>query len=296
MQTFRFNFKAMGCDCEVVIGADGKGGAFSAAQSAVGEITRIEQKYSRYLDSGVVARINALAGQDGAVECDDETIFLLDHADWMHNSSGGLFDITSGVLRHAWDFNTARLPEKKKVEMFLDLIGWDRVERDGSRVRLARKGMQLDLGGIGKEYAADRAAEIIHEKGIRHGYVNMAGDIRVIGVQHDGQPWTIGVRDPVNPEKLFASIPLYGGALATSGDYERCVVVDGRTYSHIINPRTGYPVDFWRSVSVVAPRTLMAGSCSTIAMLKEKDGLGYLEGSGLLYLAVDKSGKIHHKD
>jgi thiamine biosynthesis lipoprotein len=296
MEKFRFDFKALGCGSEILVVVESKGVAITATEAAVAEITRIEQKYSRYQTGSLISRLNDSAGADGFLACDEETASLLRHADDMYVASSGLFDVTSGVMRRAWDFNRTSLPDKKKIERLLELIGWNKVERDGNSVRLSRKGMQLDLGGIGKEYAADRAAEVLHGKGIRHGYVNMAGDIRVVGVQPDGQPWKIGVRDPLKSGKMLATVPLYGGALATSGDYERCIVVDGRQYGHIINPLTGYPVDYWRSVSVVAPTALQAGSCSTIVMLKEKDGLDHLNASGLMYLAVDKYGKIHHRD
>ncbi len=134
-------------------------------------------------------------------------------------------------------------------------------------------GMELDFGGFGKEYAADRAAAMIHGKGVRHGYVNLAGDIRVVGPKLDESPWLIGIQDPRNKSRTIASIPLFTGALATSGDYERFIEVDGHRYCHIINPRSGYPVTYWRSVTVVAPLAITAGSYSTIAMLKEADGL-----------------------
>jgi thiamine biosynthesis lipoprotein len=294
MDIYRFGFKAMGCGCEVVAACTGKALALSAAEAAIQEVTRIEQKYSRYNPDSVVSMINAQAGI-GSVACDRETFILLRFAAALFERSNGLFDATSGVLRRAWDFNKPELPEKTVLDGLLELVGWDKVEYDDSAVRLAHMGMQIDLGGIGKEYASDRAAELLHEKGVRHGYVNMGGDIRVVGPKPDGEAWTIGVRDPQCTEKMFASIPLHSGALATSGDYERFFEVDGRRYSHILDPRTGYPVDYWRSVTVVAHSASEAGSCTTIAMLKGPEGLDYLETSGLMYLAVDQSGKIYHR-
>jgi thiamine biosynthesis lipoprotein len=294
MEMYRFGFEAMGCACEVVAACSGKALALSAAEAAIHEVTRIEQKYSRYNPDSVVSMINAQAGI-GSVACDQETILLVRFAGELFERSGGLFDATSGVLRRAWDFNKSELPGKTVLDGLLELVGWDKVEYDDSEIRLVEKGMQIDLGGIGKEYASDRAAELLHEKGIMHGYVNMAGDIRVVGPKPDGEPWTIGVRDPRSNEKMFASLPLYSGALATSGDYERFFEVDGRRYCHILDPRTGYPVDYWRSVTVVAHSASEAGSCTTIAMLKGPEGLDYLETSGLMYLAVDQSGKIYHR-
>ncbi|NTW51903.1 MAG: FAD:protein FMN transferase [Chlorobiaceae bacterium] len=294
MDIFRFGFKAMGCGCEVVVTCSGKEEALLAAEAAIKEITRIEQKYSRYTPDSIVTRINEKAGIDG-VDCDGETMALMRYAGMLHEQSGGLFDVTSGVLNRAWDFNKPELPGKEAVESLLELVGWNKVLIDGNTVRLGRKGMQLDLGGLGKEYAADSAAKVLYGKGIRHGFVNLAGDIRVVGAQPGDEPWKVGIRDPGCAGKLLASIPLGSGALATSGDYERYIEVMGHRYSHILNPRTGCPVDYWGSVSVVATSAIEAGSRATIAMLKGPDGLDYLSASGLMYLAVDKSGKIYHR-
>jgi FAD:protein FMN transferase len=295
MEIFRFGFKAMGCGCEVVAAGYGRGAVLTAAEAAMQEVTRIERKYSRYREESVVSTINGEAGM-GAVECDEETMLLLRHADSLHRESGGKFDLTSGVLRKAWDFTRPVLPARHVIERLLQLVGWEEVELREASIRLPRKGMEIDLGGIGKEYASDRAAEVLYEKGIRHGYVNMAGDIRVVGLKPDGAPWTIGVRDPRVAGKTLASIPLFSGALATSGDYERFIEVGGRRYCHLLDPRTGFPVDFWRSVTVIASTALDAGSRTTVAMLKGSEGLDYLKSSGLSYLAIDSAGRMYHKD
>lgn len=295
MDIYRFGFKAMGCGCEVVVACSGKGLALSAADAAIQEVTRIERKYSRYRPDSIVTGINDHAG-GGRVACDEETMLLLRHAESLYQKSGGLFDATSGVLRRAWDFDRAVLPEKRVIQSLLPLVGWNMVELDDSGIRLSRKGMQVDLGGIGKEYASDRAAEILYDKGIRHGYVNMAGDIRIAGLKPDGSPWTIGVRDPRRPGKMIASIPLFSGALATSGDYERFIEVGGRRYCHILDPRTGYPAACWSSVTAIAATALDAGSCTTIAMLKGHAATDFLAATGYHYLAVDASGRIFHQD
>ena len=295
MEIYRFGFSAMGSRCEIVLSSSRKKEAHSIAALGIKEVKRIEYKYSRYRPDSLISRINAAAGAD-FVECDEETVSLFQYADTLYETSGGLFDITSGVMRHAWDFSKPEVPEEESLFPILNLIGWDRVERQGSTIRLPASGMQIDFGGIGKEYAADRAATILHSKGGRYGYVNLGGDIRAIGPKPDGKPWSIGIQDPRNRERMIASIPLYSGALATSGDYERYFEVDGRRYCHIINPKTGYPVMEWQSVTILAPLTITAGSCSTIAMLKESDGLTFLENSCMRYLAIDRRGKIFHKN
>ncbi len=283
----------MKSNCEVVLVAESKDKGQAIAAHAIAEVSRIERIYSRYRPESIVSRINAAAGQN-SVSCDSETITLLQYADKLYETSSGLFDITSGVLRKAWNFSEAALPSPETLSSLLPLIDWKRVEQKDDRVHLPVAGMELDFGGFGKEYAADRAAAVIHGKGVRSGYVNLAGDIRVIGPKPDGTAWVIGIQDPRHREKTIASIPLFSGALATSGDYERFFEADGKRYCHIIHPRTGYPVTYWRSVTVVAPLAITAGSYSTIAMLKEDDGLAFLKDSGMDYLAVDKFGRIYH--
>jgi thiamine biosynthesis lipoprotein len=295
MDSFHFRFEAMGSGCEVVIAAGSKEDAKSIAGCAIEEVSRIERKYSRYRTDSIVSRINTAAGHDW-VECDDETLSLFEYADTMYESSAGLFDITAGVLRHSWDFGSAVLPDQSVLSSQCGLINWKSVERQGNSVRLPIVGMEFDFGGFGKEYAADRAAALVHGKGVRNGYVNLAGDIRVVGPRFDESPWMIGIQDPRHKSRTIASIPLFTGALATSGDYERFFEVDGHRYCHILHPHTGYPVTYWRSITVVAPLAITAGSYSTIAMLKEADGLAFLENSGMGYLAVDQLGEMYYKN
>lgn len=294
MDTRRVTFHAMAALNEVVLAADDAAAADALARRAIAEVARIEAAYSRYRGDSIVSRINAAAG-GAAVECDDETLALLAHAEQLHRASGGLFDITSGVLRRAWNFRQPRVPSRSEIEALLPLVGWPEVERDGRRVRLPRAGMELDFGGFGKEYAADRAAALLADAGVRHGYVNLAGDIRVVGPRPDGTPWRIGIRHPRRAGSVLATIPLAHGALATSGDYERSFVHDGVRYCHVLNPRTGWPVRHWQSVSVLAPLAVLAGSLSTIAMLAEAQAPALLEAHAADYLAVDSEGRIHRK-
>jgi thiamine biosynthesis lipoprotein len=287
----RWPFGAMASRCEIVLAAPDERAAHAIARDAEAEVARIETAYSRYRPDSIVSRINAAAGGD-AVECDDETCGLLDYADHLHRASGGLFDITSGVLRRAWDFRHPRLPEAGRLAALLPLVDWTAVRREGRWTSLRRAGMEIDFGGFGKEYAAERAAAVMVRAGVRHGYVNLGGDMRFLGPQPDGRPWRIGIQDPRARDGVVAGIDVSQGALATSGDYERFFDLDGRRYCHVLNPRTGMPVSHWRSVSVLAPLAVLAGSVSTIAMLKEAEGLAFLAASGVSYLAVDGTGKV----
>lgn len=290
MSIYSVNFKAMGSRCEVRLAAADQPQANTLAQMAIAEVHRIELKYSRYRPDSVVSEITAQAGF-GWVECDEETKALFDFADALYRQSGGAFDVTSGVLRHAWNFHEPRVPSASHLEVLRQLVDWQSVERDGSLIRMPRAGMELDFGGFGKEYAADRAAGVLMEYGVRYGYINLGGDIRVLGPQPDGRPWLMGIQDPRDMGRLVASIPMEGGALATSGDYERFFQVGAQRCSHILHPHTGHPVDCWRSISILAPSALIAGGGATIAMLKQVHAQAFLEETGLHYFMVDSDGR-----
>jgi FAD:protein FMN transferase len=265
-----------------------------AAEDAIADVLRIEAKYSRYRDDSVTSRINAAAGR-AAVGVDDETYALLNYADQCHAQSDGLFDITSGVLRRAWNFRREppRIPTTEELAELLPLIAWRDVEWSERGVRLARAGMEIDFGGIGKEYAADRVATILLGRGMRHGFVNLGGDIRAIGPQPDGTPWRAGIRHPRIQDAAVAGFDLFEGALATSGDYERYFDIDGKRYCHILDPRTGMPVTDWQSVSVAAPLCVVAGSCATIAMLRGAAAADFLDAQGVAWIGVAADGTIH---
>jgi thiamine biosynthesis lipoprotein len=267
-----------------------------ALDAAAAEVVRIEQAYSRYRPDSIVSRINAAAGSANAIPVDDETAALLQFADRLHRESDGLFDITSGVLRRVWDFKAARPPTRAAVSAVLPLVGWAAVEFDGRCIRLPRTGMELDFGGFGKEYAADRAAHVLREAGLRHGYVNLGGDLRLLGPMPDGRPWHLGIAHPRRPGQVIVSVELRTGALATSGDYERYFERKGRRYCHLLNPFTGWPVQHWQSISIVAPACLAAGALSTVAMLKGPQAPAFLSAQGVAWIAVDAQGEVHQHD
>jgi FAD:protein FMN transferase len=266
---------------------------------AILEVQRIEQKYSRYRADSIVSRINVAAGTGLALTVDAETAALLDFAQSLHSLSDGLFDITSGVLRRAWDFKNKIVPAQKTLDAVLPLIGWSQVHWCESAIKLPLQGMELDFGGFGKEYAADRAMAVLTAAGQRHGFINLGGDIRVLGPRANGTPWRFGIQHPRadaggcnttdsrSESKTIAHVDLMAGALASSGDYERYFEHEGKRYCHILNPITGWPVEHWASVSVTAPACVAAGALSTIAMLKGKDATLFLETQATSYLAVD---------
>lgn len=287
-----FDFDAMASPCELRLQGEDETRLHRAAQAAIDEVRRIEKKYSRYDEASVVSRINAAAGDGQAIEVDAETASLLDFAARLHALSGGLFDITSGVLRRAWDFRVPRVPAQGEIDALLPLIGWDKVRWSEGRIALPRAGMQIDFGGFGKEYAADRAAEVLRAAGVAHGFVNLGGDIRVVGPRGDGRGWRLGIRHPRREDALLRSVELRAGALATSGDYERFFEIDGRRYGHLLDPRAGWPVVYWQSVSVIAPTCTAAGAACTIAALQGESGRDFLAMQGLPAVLADAEGRM----
>ena len=173
-------------------------------------------------------------------------------------------------------------------------VGWSKVRHSERRVFLPLPGMELDFGGVVKEYAADAAAMLARKGGIHHGLVNLGGDICIVGPQASGEPWPIGIVHPEETDSAIATLSLTEGALTTSGRYERYVEIEGRRYSHLIDPRTGWPVEGLLSVSVVAGQAIVAGSIASVAVLQpQADGLEWLERCGAPYLAIDPQLSCH---
>ncbi len=281
----------MGSPCDLhLYGADVRC-IEDAADAARAEVERLEAKYSRYRSDSVLSQINAGAGGP-ALRLDDETAGLLEFACKAHAESGGLFDPSAGILRRAWDFNTVRLPDPAAITRLLPAIGLQRLHWEPPQLRLPA-GMELDFGGFVKEYAADAAVAALRRAGLRHGLVNLGGDVSILGPHPDGRPWQVGIRHPRAPDTAIAQWPMHAGALASSGDYERYFIVDGRRYCHILNPHSGWPAQGFASVSVMAPQCLVAGVLSTTAMLMAPvPAMAWLTQMGLPYLAVSETGEL----
>lgn len=292
MEEFGIEFTAMASRGEVRLMAPDETTARHWAQAAIDEVRRIETKFSRYQNDSIITRINRAAG-GAAVEVDEETAALLDFGARLFADSEGLFDLTSGVLRQAWNFRQPRVPTQVEINALLPLIGWDQVEWLRPRVRLPRTGMEIDFGGIGKEYAADRAATMLANAGARHGYINLGGDMRGVGARPNGEPWAIAVQHPRKADCVVGALAVAVNAVATSGDYERFFEHDGRRYCHIMNPRNGRPDVYWQTVSVVAPLCIAAGACATIAMLMSRDNaVKFLAAQRVSWLAVSNAGEV----
>lgn len=281
----------MGTPCDIQLFACNQAKARDAADAAIADVQRLEALYSRYKTDSFLSEINRAAAIAGSINVDEETASLLDYAVTCYEQSDGLFDITSGILRRAWKFDQGKLPEQSLIDGLLDKVGWHKVLWKRSVLTFSVPGMEIDFGGVVKEYAVDRAASICYGLGIKHGVINLGGDIKVIGPRADGSPWRVGIRHPRSKDALLDTLSLYKGALASSGDYERCIMVDGVRYGHVLNPKTGWPVRHLAAVSVIGDFCVVAGSASTIAMLKESEGTEWLEELGLPHLWVDVQGE-----
>ncbi|MCX7085506.1 MAG: FAD:protein FMN transferase [Methylococcales bacterium] len=284
----------MGSPCEIQLYATDQQQAQNIADHVIGDVIRLENRYSRYKTDSVLSEINRHAANGKSIEVDPETASLLNYAVTCYEQSDGLFDITSGVLRKAWKFNLdiPTLANPKYIEKALKNIGWDKVKWANSKLSFPRAGMELDFGGIVKEYATDRAAVIAKQLGVDHGLINLGGDIKVIGSHPDGNAWQVGIQHPNKEDDIISAIGLIGGGMATSGDYQRYITIDGKRYGHILNPKTGWPVQYFSSVTVVSEFCVLAGSASTIAMLKEAEGANWLNSLNLAHQWIDQEGNV----
>ena len=269
----------MGSPCEVVCECVKRGDATDLSQLAAEEAWRIEDKFSRYRGGSAVTRINEANGE--AITVDDETADLLDFAATLFELSDERFDITSGVLRHVWTFDgSANVPRQADIDTVRQNIGWSRVTWHRPELQMP-KGMEIDLGGIGKEYAVDRAAKRLREEGAPPCLVNFGGDLATTAPARLRRCWRVGIEgeSPNVPERR---IDLRQGALATSGDARRFLEKDGVRYGHILDPLTGWPIpDAPRSITVAAESCTQAGIISTLAMLKGAEAEGFLEAQNV---------------
>ena len=292
MQLHSISFKAMGSRCELKLYLPKKK-ASQIGQQIIAFVKQLEAKYSRYQEASITSKINAAAGQTNPVALDEETARLIDYAAILHQQSDGLFDITSGILRRVWNFKSNQIPSEDEIAQLLPLIGWQQVEWQTPFIRLPQTGMEIDFGGYVKEYIADAAASLCLEKGVEHGLINLGGDIHVIGPHPDGSPWQIGIQHPRKPHTAIATIDISQGAITTSGDYERFMMINGTRYSHLLNPFSGQSIQpFYASASVIAPQCIVAGSFSTLALLKSPTEPQWLQEVGLPYFTVDQHMQI----
>jgi len=285
----------MGTACSISIYAESSDGARAKCEPVVTDVARLEAKYSRYLSNSFLSRINLAAKQGRSIEVDNETALLLDYAQTCHAESKGMFDITSGLLRRAWNFQPegqTAAPDAASLETLLERVGWQKLDWHAPKLAFTIPGMELDFGGIVKEYAADRAVTLLREQRVAHALVNLGGDICVTGPQADGRPWRVAISDPSSPTQELRIVEVSQGALASSGSYVRCIEIGGIRYGHLLNPRTGFPVRGTLAATVVADQCIVAGSLATIALLNETGAARFLKDAGLPFLLISSDGDI----
>jgi thiamine biosynthesis lipoprotein len=274
----------MASPCEVLLPAADASAALELGSLAAEEAWRIERKFSRYRDDSVVARIHSNRGVP--VEVDTETAELIDFARRCYELSGGLFDITSGILRHAWRFDGSdRVPDAATVERLLARVGFGKLEWQRPRLILPA-GMEVDFGGIGKEYAVDLAYDRLAARRSAPFLVNFGGDLRANRPPAHG-PWQVGIERPDTDCTAGLMLDLEHGALATSGDSRRYLLKEGVRYGHILDPSTGWPVrDAPRSVTVAASSCTEAGLLATLALLHGPKAKAFLDEQGVRYWII----------
>ncbi len=265
---------------------------------AVAEVKRVEYLISDWIPTTQISQVNKNAGIK-AVKVDKEVFDLVGRAIKVSQITSGAFDISYASMDKIWKFDGSMktMPTEEAIKKSVSKIGYKNIVLDPKEqtIFLKMEGMKLGLGGIGQGYIADKIKELLQSKGCISGIVNVSGDINTWGKQIDGKPWTVGIVNPMNKNKVFATFPLENSAVETSGSYEKYVVFNGIRYAHIIDPRTGYPAQGVVSVSVFAKQTEIADALATgIFVLGVEVGLDLVNQlKGIECIMVDDKGKIH---
>jgi thiamine biosynthesis lipoprotein len=274
-------FSAMASPCEVLLDTADKHLATEMVDIAANEAWRIEQKFSRYRSDNIISQINSSNGK--AISVDAETAHLLGFAYQCYQLSDGLFDISSGILRKVWNFDGSNtLPSAADVKALLPLVGLDKANWSPPLFSLP-EGMQIDFGGIGKEYSVDRTLMLLQNHHDIPVLVNFGGDIMTNRCRPNN-PWLIGVEDPSKIDSPAELLEVCSGGLATSGGTRRCIIHGGKRFSHVLNPLTGWPVENPPiSVTVAAENCTLAGMLATYAMLQGSDAESFLDEQDVAY-------------
>jgi len=282
---WRVSFTALGGPCEVLVDSPDRQAAETVGECAQNEALRIEHKYSRYREDSELSRINRSDGQP--IMVDEETAQLLDYADLCYRLSEGKFDISSGVLRKLWQFDGSdHIPDPAAIKALLNHVGWEKVSWRNSVISLP-PGMELDLGGIGKEYAVDRSAQLCRTQSEASLLVNYGGDMAISKPRRNDQSWMVGVDDPHHDGGNASTLHVRKGGSATSGDARRFLLKDGVRYGHILDPLTGWPIpDAPRSVTVAAATCLEAGMLATLAMLQGAGAENFLQAQQVTHRCI----------
>lgn len=271
-----------------------------AVEMGILEIKRIEVLLTTFSEDSISATINKNAGIQ-AVQVPDEVFHLIERCERISILTQGAFDITYGSIdKKYWNFDAkmSQLPDSKLAKNAIKLVGYRNLVRDVKEktLFLKHKGMRIGFGGIGKGYAADMAKKVMKNVGIDHGVVNASGDLTAWGNQFDGKPWTIGVANPNFKKHIIGRFEINNGSVATSGDYEKFVVINGKKYSHTINPKTGMPAEGMKSVTIIAPFAELCDALTTPVIILGVDrGLHLINQiQGVEAILIDNNDKIYY--
>ncbi|WP_333809834.1 FAD:protein FMN transferase [Flavobacterium sp.] len=297
-QIFKKKENLLGSPFEITVVAKDslQGNEFTSL--AIQEVKRIENLISDWIPTSQISKVNQNAGIS-PIKVNQEVFDLVDRATKISKLTSGAFDISYASMDKIWKFDGSmkEMPSAEAIKKSVEKVGYQNIilNSKDSTIFLKNKGMKLGLGGIGQGYIADKIKILLQEKGCKSGLVNVSGDINTWGTQPNGAPWTVGIVNPMNKNKVFATFPLDDSAVETSGSYEKYVTFNGKRYSHIIDPRTGYPATGIVSVSVFAKQTEIADALATgIFVLGVEVGLDLVNQlNGIECIIVDDKGGIH---
>nr|WP_322626349.1 FAD:protein FMN transferase [uncultured Flavobacterium sp.] len=299
MKPFSQSLKLMGNNFTITVVAEENGTAQRHIDAAVEEIRRIEKLLTTFSNNSQTSLINEYAGIK-PVTVDGEVYGLIERSITISKITQGAFDITYGSIdKSLWNFdkNMTRLPSKEEALKRVHLINYNNIilNPEDTSVHLKEKGMRIGFGGIGKGYAAEMAKSLLIKQGVTSGIINASGDLSAWGMQPDGRPWRIGISNPDRPQDVFSYMDISGKAVATSGNYEKFVMIGGKKYSHTIDPKTGLPISGIKSVTVISDNAEFSDAMATpIAVMGIKAGLYLIDQiSGLYCIIIDDNNKIY---
>lgn len=297
-QVFKKKKSLLGSPFEITVVATDSIQANSYIDLAVSEVKRIENLISDWIPTTQISKVNQNAGI-APVKVDLEVYELVERATKISKLTSGAFDISYASMDKIWKFDGSmkEMPTPEAIKKSVEKVGYQNIilNPKDTTIFLKNQGMKLGLGGIGQGYIADKIKIVLQEKGCTSGLVNVSGDINTWGTQPNGDTWTVGIVNPMNKNKIFATFPLNDSAVETSGSYEKFVTFNGIRYTHIIDPRTGYPASGIVSVSVFAKQTELADALATgIFVLGVEVGLDLVNQlKGIGCIIVDDKGAIH---
>lgn len=290
--------KLMGSRFDITVVADNQNQGDEYIDLAVAEVSRIEKMISSWDSLSETSEVIRNAGIK-PVKVDKELYDLIARSVKISELTDGAFDITYASMDKIWKYDGSmkRLPTEEEVKQSVEKVGYKNIVLDPEKgtVFLPQQGMRIGFGAIGKGYAADKAKQLLISKGVKAGIMNASGDLTTWGTQPDGKPWMVGITNPLNKDKVFSWFPLDNNAVVTSGNYEKFVEFNGKRYTHIIDPRTGWPVSGLTSATIFAPKAELADALATsIFVMGLETGLDFVNQlPGIECVIVDDNGKIH---